>query len=76
MRLTLHKERKNNVSASVELVVGLVLRADRLALQSSSRGHRVLSADTDTIDELSPGVADDPALKRSSPRCGQHDETD
>jgi hypothetical protein len=60
----------------VELVVGLGGSSGRLVFQSRSRGHGVLATDTKSVDELRPGVADDPTVEGSTPRGGKHDETE
>ena len=76
MRLTLHQEGQDDVSASVQPVIRLGEGTDSPGLQSGSRGHGVLSTDTDTVDELGPGVTDDPSVKGGTPRSGEHEKTE
>ena len=73
---SLHQESKDDISSTVQLVVGLGLGSDRFRFQRSGRCHGVLSSDSDTVEELTPGVADDPAVEGCTPRSSEHDETE
>lgn len=76
---TLHQERENDVSTSMKLVVSLVDSCAStlgLVFHRGGRRHRVFSTDTESIDEQTPTVADDPAVQTCSPHGGQHDQTE
>jgi hypothetical protein len=73
---SLHEESKHYVPASVKTVIVLVLVADALGLEGRGRGHGVFTTNTYTVEELGEGIADDPALQCSTPRGGEHDETE
>lgn len=73
----LHQEGKNDVSTTVQLVVPLVdgrAAALCLVLHSGRRRHRVLSTDTESVDEKTPSVANDPTVQACAPHGGQHDQ--
>ena len=53
-QLTLHQESENDISTSVQLVIGLRVDTDRLGLESSGGSHGVFTSDTDTVEELGP----------------------
>jgi hypothetical protein len=54
---TLHEEGEADVSASVESVVGHGLGRDALSgLESGGTRHRILSSDTDSVDEEAPSL--------------------
>ncbi len=45
-------------------------------LHGCSGSHWVFSADTDTIEEESPGVTDNPSVQSDTPGSGQPDQTE
>jgi hypothetical protein len=54
---TLHQECQDDVSASVQLVVGLGFGAVRLGLERSGGCHWVFTTHSDTVEELRPSAA-------------------
>jgi hypothetical protein len=50
-------------------------RADSV-LHTSSRSHGVLASNTDTVEEESPDVADDPSVLRDTPSGSKHEKAD
>lgn len=76
---TLHQECENDVSASMKLVVSLVDgRASSLGLvfHRGRRRHWVFPTDTESIDEQTPTVANDPAVQTCAPHGRQHDQAE
>lgn len=74
---TLHQEGAGDLPATVQTVI---LRRDFTrangVLHARRCSHRVLAADTDTVDEQRQDVADDPAVPGNTPGAGEHNQTD
>jgi hypothetical protein len=58
------------------VVLGRDLSGADGVLHTSSRCHGVLASDTDTVEEESPDVADDPSVLSDTPGGSEHEKTD
>jgi hypothetical protein len=57
------------------VVFGRDLSGANGVLHTGSRSHRVLASNTDTVEEESPDVADDPSVLGNTPGGGEHKQT-
>ena len=74
---SLHQESAGDFPAAVKTVIlGRNLsRADRV-LHTGCRSHGVLASNSNTVEEESPDVADDPAVLSNTPGSSKHEKTD
>ena len=74
---SLHQESARDLSATVQTVVlGRNLPGTNGILHTGGRGHGVFTANTDSVEEERPDVADDPAVLSDTPGGGKHEKTD
>jgi hypothetical protein len=73
---TLHKKRTGDLSATVKAIVlgGDFSRSDSV-LHTRGCGHGILTSNTDSIEEESPDVTDNPSVLGHTPCSGQHEQT-
>lgn len=74
---SLHQEGTGDLAATMKTVIlGRDFARSDSVLHTSSRSHGVLASDTDTVEEESPDVADDPAVLGNAPCGSKHEKTD
>jgi len=73
----LHQECAGDFASTVEAVLfcGNLSGPDSV-LHPRSRRHRVLPADTNSVEEERPHIADNPAVLGDAPCSRQHDQTE
>lgn len=74
---TLHQEGTGDLAATVQTIFfgGNLSRADGV-LHTGGGSHGILASNTDTVDEETPSVTDDPAILGHTPGGSQHDKTE
>ena len=74
---TLHQESTSDLATTVKAILlsRNLTRTDSV-LHTCGRSHGVLAANTDTVEEERPDVADDPAVLCNTPGGSEHEKTD
>lgn len=74
---TLHQEGGSDLAATVQAIFlgGDLSRSDGV-LHTAGGSHGVLTTNTDTVDEETPSVTDDPAILSHTPGGSQHNKTE
>lgn len=74
---TLHQEGTGDLAATVQAIFfgGDLARADGI-FHTTGGGHGVLTTNTDTVDEETPSITDNPAILGHTPGGSQHDKTE
>ena len=74
---TLHQESACDFSTSVETIfLGRDFAGTDGVLHTRCSSHRVLTTNTDPVEEERPDVADHPSILSDTPCRGQHDKPD
>lgn len=74
---TLHGEGTDDATTTVKTILrGGDLAGSVSVLHTNGGSHRVLTTDTDGVEEQRPHVTDNPAVLGNTPRGSKHDQTD
>lgn len=73
---TLHQEGHGDLATTVKTIIACRNASGASSvLHGSSGSHWVFTADTNTVEEKRPGVANNPAVEGSTPRSYEHEKS-